>query len=42
MNKHDSPAFLELHVILQDGEVCLEVVNVQSQCNDVCCDFSLH
>lgn len=43
MNKHkDSPAFLELQVILQDGEVRLEVVDVQSQCNDIRCDFSLH
>lgn len=43
MNKHkDSPAFLELQVILQDCEVRLEVVDVQSQCNDICCDFSLH
>lgn len=43
MNKHDdSLAFMELHVILQDGEVYLEFVNVQSQRDDVCCDFSLH
>lgn len=43
MNKRDdSLAFMELHVVLQHGEVYLEFVNVQSQCDDVCRDFSLH
>lgn len=38
----DSPALWQLHVVLQDGEICLEVVNVQSQGNDIGSDFSLH
>lgn len=43
MNEQDdSPALWQLHVVLQDGEIRLEVVDVQSQGNDVRGDFSLH